>query len=90
MKTETTSTHESGRTADGEQDGIKTCYVRPVLAGEVRDEIARESTEELKLRDDSVLYALHAADGSRIALMSDREIAFAAAKQHEMVPVSVH
>ena len=73
-----------------EDDGIKTCYVRPVLAGDVRDEIARESKEELHLRDDSVLYALHAADGSRIALMSDREIAFAAAKQHEMVPVSVH
>lgn len=90
MKTETSKSQDAARDAGREQDGIKTCYVRPVLAGDVRDEIARESSEELQLRDDSILYALHAADGSRIALMSDREIAFAAAKQHEMVPVSVH
>ena len=90
MSTQTTNEQHDRTEADTAKDGIKTCYVRPVLAGEVRDEIARESKEELQLRDDSVLYALHAADGSRIALMSDREIAFAAAKQHEMVPVSVH
>ena len=90
MSTQTTNEQHDRTEAGAAADGIKTCYVRPVLAGEVRDEIARESKEELQLRDDSVLYALHAADGSRIALMSDREIAFAAAKQHEMVPVSVH
>ena len=67
----------------------KTCYVRPVLAGEVRDEIEREA-ENVTFSDDQLLYALHAADGSRIALMSTRAIAFAAAKQHEMAPLSVH
>ena len=68
----------------------KTCYVRPVRAGEVRDEIDRETDGQITFSDDSVLYALHAADGSRIALMSDRAIAFAAARQHEMMPLSVH
>ena len=35
-------------------------------------------------------YALHAADGTRVAVMNDREAAFIAARQHDMVPVSVH
>ena len=90
MKTEISNEQGAPQGAPLQDDGVKTCYVRPVLAGDVRDEIARESKRDLALRDDSVLYALHAADGSRIALMSDREIAFAAAKQHEMVPVSLH
>lgn len=90
MKTVATNETNTSAGTLPEEDGVKTCYVRPVLAGDVRDEIARESKRDLALRDDSVLYALHAADGSRIALMSDREIAFAAARQHEMVPVSMH
>ena len=36
------------------------------------------------------LYAVHLADGRRIAVMDDRERAFAAAVQHDLVPVSVH
>ena len=69
----------------------KICYVRPVLARDVRDEIDREAQEVSEaFADDSVLYALHGEDGARIALMSDREIAFAAARQHEMTPLSVH
>lgn len=69
----------------------KICYVREVLAGDVRDEIERAAEDiSEEFADDSILYALHADDGSRIALMSDREIAFAAARQHEMTPLSVH
>ena len=72
------------------QTTTKVCYVRPVRAGDVRDEIEREADKDITFSDDAVLYALHAADGARIALMSDRAIAFAAAKQHEMMPLSVH
>ena len=69
----------------------KLCYVRPVFAKDVRDEIEREAEKSADVfEDDSILYALHADDGSRIALMSDRDIAFAAARQHEMTPLSVH
>lgn len=69
----------------------KICYVRPVMARDVRDEIEREAEEASEaFADDSILYALHGEDGARIALMSDREIAFAAARQHEMTPFSVH
>jgi hypothetical protein len=39
---------------------------------------------------DQILYAVHGADGERLAVMLDRETAFAAAAAHELEPVSVH
>ncbi len=36
------------------------------------------------------LYAVHLMDGTRVAVVDNREAAFAAARQHEMEPVSVH
>lgn len=36
------------------------------------------------------LYAVHLTDGRRIAVMDDRNRAFAAAVQHDLHPVSVH
>jgi len=35
-------------------------------------------------------YAVHAADGTQIAVLPNREIAFATVRQHDMEPVSVH
>ena len=35
-------------------------------------------------------FAVHAADGTQIAVMADREVAFAVVRQHDMEPVSVH
>ena len=35
-------------------------------------------------------YAVHAADGTRIALIADRDVAFATVRQHDLEPVSVH
>lgn len=35
-------------------------------------------------------FAIHAADGTPMALTADRDIAVAAILRHEMVPVSVH
>lgn len=40
--------------------------------------------------DGSWLYAIHAADGTQMASMNDRETAFAAVRQNELEPVSVH
>ena len=37
-----------------------------------------------------MLYAVHSADGERLAVMIDRDTAFAAAVAHELEPVSVH
>jgi hypothetical protein len=35
-------------------------------------------------------FAIHAADGTPMAVAGDREVAVAAVVQHEMLPVSVH
>ena len=40
--------------------------------------------------NDVVGYAVHAADGTQIAVLPDRNIAFATVRQHELEPVSVH
>ncbi len=40
--------------------------------------------------DGRTAYAVHAADGTEIAVMSDREVARAAIRQHDLEPVSVH
>jgi hypothetical protein len=40
--------------------------------------------------EDDWAYAIHAADGTRMALVRDRDVAFAAVRQHDLEPVSVH
>ncbi len=40
--------------------------------------------------DGRTAFAVHAADGTEIAVMSDLEVARAAIRQHDMEPVSVH
>ena len=35
-------------------------------------------------------YIVHAADGTQIAEFSDREVAFATVRQHDLEPLSVH
>lgn len=35
-------------------------------------------------------YAVHAADGTQIAILPDRQIAFATVRQHDLEPLSVH
>ncbi len=36
------------------------------------------------------LFAVHAADGTEIAIIADRDVAYAAVRQHSLEPVSVH
>jgi hypothetical protein len=35
-------------------------------------------------------FSIHAADGTQIGMAPSRDIAFAAVKQHELEPVSMH
>ena len=35
-------------------------------------------------------FSIHAADGTTIAIMADREVAVATIRQHDLEPVSVH
>ena len=40
--------------------------------------------------DGDPAYAVYAGDGTELAILADREVAFAAALSHDYVPVSVH
>ena len=40
--------------------------------------------------NDAVGYAVHAADGTQIVVLADRDIAFATVRQHDLEALSVH
>jgi hypothetical protein len=65
-------------------------YVRPVKAKEVLAGTPVETAGGISLDPDQTLYAVHRADGARLAVLTDRESAIAAALAHELAPVSVH
>lgn len=62
-------------------------YVKPVTSEEVK---AFDSDAFGNIPDGMKLFAVHTADGVPVALLDDRETAFAAASQYEMRAVSVH
>lgn len=59
-------------------------YVRSVDVAELPDDV-RETAEGAK-----TIYALHAADGERLALVANRDMAFVLARQNDFAPVTVH
>jgi hypothetical protein len=65
-------------------------YVRPIKAAEILADTPVEVVEGIKIDPEQTLYAVHRADGERLAVMTDRETAVAAALAHELAPVSVH
>ncbi len=62
----------------------RIAYIRAVDAAELPAEVR----EELDGVDQ--LYAVHSADGERLALVKDREMAFMLARQNDYAPVTVH
>lgn len=69
--------------AEGELGG-RIVYVRPVAVAELPAEIQAQA-EGLDR-----LYALHRPDGERLALVRDRDMAFALARQNDLAPVNAH
>lgn len=65
-------------------------YVREIRASDVLEDVPMPAGKGLTVDPEAVLYAVHGADGERLAVMLDREAAFAAAVAHELEPVSVH
>ncbi len=65
-------------------------YIRPVKATEVLGSTPVEAVGGIEFDPDQTLYAVHRADGARLAVLVDRESAIAAALAHELAPVSVH
>ncbi len=62
----------------------RLAYIRAVDAGELPDDV------KAQLGEIKQLYALHASDGERLALVKDREMAFILARQNDLAPVTVH
>lgn len=59
-------------------------YVRPVRVDELPPEV------QAQVGGLTTVYAVHDADGDRLALVRDRKLAFALARQNDMAPVNVH
>jgi len=64
-----------------EPTGQTIVYVREITPAEMPDELRGQAAR---------LYAVHDADGNRLALTQNRGAAFALAKQNHLVPLSVH
>jgi hypothetical protein len=65
-------------------------YVRPIKAAEVLEGAQAETADGLAVDPEQMLYAVHRADGARLAVLGDKQSAVAAALAHELAPVSVH
>jgi hypothetical protein len=65
-------------------------YVRPIKGAEILADTPVEDIRGFPIEPDQILYAVHRADGARLAVMTDKETAVAAALAHELAPVSVH
>jgi hypothetical protein len=65
--------------------GPNLVYIREVEA----DELSGSVPEDV-LKLGPKFYAVHSADGTRVAVLNDRDAAFVAARQNDMEPVSVH
>ena len=59
-------------------------YVRPVAVIDLPAEV-QEAAEGADM-----IYAVHNADGERLALVRDRKLAFVLARQNDLAPVNVH
>ena len=62
----------------------RTVYVRPVNVSDLPADIRDQA-----MGNDQV-YAVHTADGERVALVRDRNLAFMLARQNDFAPVNVH
>ena len=64
-----------------EPKGKAIVYVRELAADEMPDEL-----RGIEAR----FFGVHDAEGNRLAVVPDRRVAFALAKQNDMRPLSVH
>ena len=62
----------------------KTVYVKRMEVADLPDEVQEEAGELTHL------YAVHDAAGQQLVLVADRNMAFVLARQHDMLPHTVH
>ncbi len=65
-------------------DENRIVYVRPVEVSDLPEDIREQAGGRERI------YAVHSADGARIALVADRRMAFILAQQNDYAAVNVH
>jgi hypothetical protein len=83
-------THSLTTEAFAALGGPNLVYVRPVRAADILAGLPPHALSQVDVSPEQTLYALHGADGVRLAVLADRDSAYAAALAHELAPVSVH
>lgn len=68
----------------GDTDVNRMVYIRAVDRADLPADMQDQTAEMAHI------YAVHDANGQRLALVADRKLAFALARQHNMAPMSVH
>jgi hypothetical protein len=68
----------------GPEAGNRIVYVRPVPVADLPEPLRVQAAGL------AVIYAVHRPDGERVALVRDRALAFALARQHDLAPVNAH
>lgn len=69
-------------------EGARLAYIKAIGVDEARALGAVPS--DIKLPEGVKLYAIHAADGTPIAIMDTWAAAYGAAVQNDLIPLSVH
>ena len=69
---------------NSKQLGSNIVYVRPVKVSDLPEDVQAQAG------DHDELYSVNSADGSPLALVADRSLAFTLARQNDLAPVSVH
>ena len=62
----------------------RVVYVRAVSTAILPDDVREE------LGNVDAVYAVHSAAGERLALLTERDMAFVLARQNDLSPVAVH
>lgn len=65
-------------------DEGRVVYVRAVKAADLPQDVQNQ------VGDRDTLYAVHRADGARLALVNDRNLAYMLARQNDLAPVAAH
>ncbi|NDV01985.1 DUF1150 family protein [Pseudoroseicyclus tamaricis] len=64
--------------------GKNVVYVKPVAVADLPEEVQAQAEGR------ETLFAVHNADGRQLALVIDQKLAFALAREHDMVPLTIH
>ncbi|WP_306151924.1 DUF1150 family protein [Roseovarius sp. MMSF_3281] len=68
----------------GADAGRPIVYVRAVKVADLPEDVREQAM------GNDTLYAVHSAEGERLALVRDRRLAFILARQNDLEPVTVH